>query len=438
MPTAAFYTLGCKVNQHDSFSLMRSFEAAGFEITPHTRPADVYIVNSCTVTAAGERKSLQALRRFRRQNPGAVVVLCGCFPQAFPEKAGEIEQADIVMGSKNRAALLSAVTGKLAGKQGRLVDIPAHCQGDTFEDLDAPALSTRTRAFLKIQDGCERDCAYCIVPAARGPVRSKPPEDIRKRLEELVAAGHKEVVLTGINLSCYGQDLGLRLSDAVELSCRVEGLNRLRLGSLEPDLITDEDISRWAAFRLPGPGRAVLCDHFHLCLQSGCERTLQRMNRRYTAGNYRQTVRGLRAAFPGCAVTTDIMVGFPGEKQGDHDASVAFVREMGFADAHVFVYSPRAGTAAAGLPDQISAEVASVRAKDMTAAVEDCRDVFLRSRLGGVYSVLFESKRGGLYCGHTACHVSVWVRSVGDIRGEVLVVRLTEPYEDGCIGEVIL
>jgi len=432
----AFYTLGCKVNQHDSFSLMQAFGDAGFAVLDPEQSADAYIVNSCTVTAAGEKKSLQALRRFRRQAPGAVVVLCGCFPQAFPEKAGGIPQADIVMGSKNRAALVSAVLDKLAGKSGRLVDIPAHTQDEPFEQAGALPLSHRTRAFLKIQDGCERRCAYCIVPKARGPVRSKPPRDIREELENLARAGYKEAVLTGINLSCYGQDLGLTLSDAIETSCRTPGLSRIRLGSLEPDLITDEDISRWTRFRQDRWQGAALCDHFHLCLQSGCDRTLESMNRRYGAEYYRQTADKLRAAFPGCAITTDIMVGFPGESDDDHQASKAFVRQMGFARAHVFIYSPRPGTPAADMPGRVPPKIASQRAKEMADTVNESRAAFLRTRLGGAYPVLFESEQDGLCHGHTPCYTPVWARSSGDICGEILPVRLTQLHEDGCLGEI--
>ena len=441
MPTAAFYTLGCKVNQYESFSLMDAFSAAGFTVVEPGEGADVYIVNSCTVTASGDKKSLQAVRRFRSQAPQAVVVLCGCFPQAFPEKAQLTLEADIVMGSKNRSALLGAVLDKLSGKEGRLVDIPSHEQGEQFEKMHALPISNRTRAFLKIQDGCERSCTYCIIPTARGPVRSKPLADIREELESLSGAGYKEAVLAGVNLSCYGQDMGLTLSDAIETAAQAKGISRIRLGSLEPDLITDEDIARWALLREGSPGQAMLCPHFHLSLQSCCDETLRRMNRRYTAADYRKTVEKLRSTFPGCAITTDIMTGFPGETQAEHDASVAFVREIGFARAHVFTYSARAGTPAADMPDQVSRKVAAARAREMTDVAGQGRLAFLRSRCleGVTYPVLFESvDADGVYFGHTPCYTPVWVRALAarDLCGEIVAVRLTGVFEDGCLGEI--
>ena len=433
MPTAAFYTLGCKVNQYESHALAAAFADAGFDIVDPAQTADVYIVNSCTVTATGDKKSLQALRRFRAQAPEAVVVLCGCLPQAFPQKMGTVAGADIVMGTKNRAALIDAVREKLAGASGQLVDIQRHGQGDKFERLHTPVDSGRTRAFLKIQDGCERGCAYCIIPAARGPVRSKPPGDIRAELEELSRAGYKEVVLAGVNLSCYGQDLGVTLSDAVEIALKTRDIGRIRLGSLEPDLITREDITRWAQ----AGGEAQLCPHFHLSLQSGCDNTLGRMNRRYDTRHYKQAVEAFREAFPGCAVTTDIMTGFPGETREDHLESLDFVRQIGFARTHIFTYSVRQGTLAAHLPDRVPRKVAAARAKEMSAVAASSREAFLRTRLGTVYPVLIESVDDAMLgFGHTACYTPVWIRGCPrDMCGEIAPVRLTMLREDGCEGE---
>jgi len=414
---------------------MRAFSGAGFALVEPGEPADVYIVNSCTVTGAGDKKSLQALRRFRRQAPEAVVVLCGCFPQAFPQKAQAVLEADIVMGSKNRGALLGAVLDKLSGKTGRVVNIPAHDDAEPFEKPDGPAFSDRARAYLKIQDGCNRDCAYCIVPKARGPARSNPLEDIHAELESIASAGYKEVVLAGVNLCCYGHNLGISLTEAVVAVCNAHRLYRVRLGSLEPDLITNEDIERWAAFREESSRSAMLCPHFHLSLQSGCDETLRRMNRRYDTQHYRETVRKLREAFPDCAITTDIIVGFPGETQEDHQASMDFVKEMAFARVHVFPFSPRPGTAAAGMPDKIPPETAARRAKEMAETSAESRCEFLMSRIGTVYSILFESiAEEGVCHGHTPCHTPVWVRAGGDLRGEVRTVRITAVYEDGCWG----
>ncbi|MCL2580315.1 MAG: MiaB/RimO family radical SAM methylthiotransferase [Oscillospiraceae bacterium] len=419
------------MNQYESFSMMGAFSAAGFTIVEPEDTADVYVINSCTVTAAGDRKSLKALRKFRRQAPGAVIVLCGCMPQAFPEKASGLDEADIIMGSKNRSAVLDAAVKRLSGG-GRLVDIPAHQTGEAFEKTNTPAHSERTRAFLKIEDGCERDCAYCIIPKARGPVRSKLPGDIRAELTQLTGAGYREVVLTGVNLSCYGQDLGVHLNDAIEAACQ-SGIERVRLGSLEPDLISTDDCARWAQV-----GAGVLCPQFHLSLQSGCDRTLNSMNRRYSADDYRSTVKALRRYFPGCAVTTDVMVGFPNEREEDHAASLNFIREIGFAKAHVFAYSPRPGTAAAEMAGQIPGQVASRRAREMAETTDTSRQTFLQSRIGQTYSVLFETlEESGLYSGYTPCYTPVAVSAGRDVRGKVLPVLITEQSKDGCIGVLV-
>jgi len=428
MPSAAFYTLGCKVNQYESAALAGAFAAAGFDIAPHTGPADTYIVNSCTVTATGDKKSLQALRRFRRQNPQAIIALCGCLPQAFPEKATATCDADIVLGTKNRASVLEAVQAMLAGKRDRLVDIPPHAEGEKFERLAAPHPTERTRAFLKIQDGCERDCAYCIIPKARGPLRSRSLPDLTAELEGLIAAGYKEVVLSGVNLGCYGHDLAISLSDAIDAACRLPGLTRLRLGSLEPDLLDEATITRWAAHN------NKLCDQFHLPLQSGCDHTLARMRRRYTTSDYRRVVGLLRDAFPGCAITTDIMTGFPGESDQEHGATLAFIKEMRFARSHIFCYSPRPGTLAAELPEQIPSQLASQRAGEITALTTASREEFLCSRIGKTYPVLFETIGEGLAHGHTPCYTPVRVSAHGDISNQILSVRVTALEGDGCAG----
>jgi len=433
MPTAAFYTLGCKVNQCESAALAGAFASAGFEVAQPGDHADVYVVNSCTVTASGDKKSLRALRRFRRQNPRAIIALCGCLPQAFPERAAATPEADIVLGTKNRAAVLQAVQDMLAGAPGRLIDIPPHAGAgeERFERLPAPHSTERTRAFLKIQDGCERDCAYCIIPKARGPLRSRPLPDLTAELEGLIAAGYKEVVLSGVNLGCYGQDLGLSLTDAVTAACTTPGLTRLRLGSIEPDLLETATISRWAAHT------GKLCDQFHLPLQSGCDATLARMRRRYTTADYRRVVWLLREAFPGCAITTDIMAGFPGESEAEHAATLAFIEEIGFARAHIFCYSPRPGTPATGMPDQVPPRIAATRASDITTLTTASREIFLRTRLGNTYPVLFETSGQGVADGHTPCYTPVRVSAPGDISNQILPVRVTALTDDGCAGEVL-
>ncbi len=423
----AFTTLGCKVNQYETEMLAELFSREGYEVVDAHDFADLYIVNSCTVTASGDRKTRQLLRRLKKQNPAARAALTGCYPQAFPEEAAAIPEADIVAGAKNRAGLLKAVeeafrTGK------RVVAIEPHEKGEAFEHMSVTGLRGRTRAFVKIEDGCERYCSYCIIPKARGPVRSKPPEEIRAELEALAANGYREAVLVGINLSSYGKDLGLRLIDAVELACSVEGISRVRLGSLEPELLTGEDIRRMAA-------QEKFCPQFHLSLQSGCDRTLRAMNRHYDAAEYARIASDIRRAFGNPSLTTDVMVGFAGETEEDFCQSLAFVREMAFAKVHVFAYSRREGTAAAKRPDQVPEAVKEERSRRMIAAAEESRQEFLRRQLGRVEEVLVETTHAPLgYEGFTKNYTPVYVSCGPEACGKVCKVRLEAVLDGHCIG----
>ena len=380
----AFYTLGCKVNQYESEVLGELFAARGHEIVPHTEPADLYVVNSCTVTATGDQKTRRMLRHLKAQNPAALVALTGCYPQAFPQAADELPEADIVVGARDRARLPELVERRLATGE-RVVAITPHQRGEGFEPMRASAFSGRTRAFVKIEDGCENYCAYCIIPTARGPVRSKRPEALLDELRGLAASGYREAVLVGINLPCYGKDLGLRLIDAVELACSVEGIDRVRLGSLEPELLTGDDIARMSA-------QPKLCPQFHLSLQSGCDATLRRMNRHYDTAEYARIAGDLRREFENCALTTDLVVGFPGEDEAEFAQSLAFAERIAFAKVHVFPYSRRPGTRAASMPGQVTGKELEERAARMRALTARTRDAFLRAQVGRVSEVLFESR----------------------------------------------
>ena len=321
-------TLGCKVNQYESEAMFSQLIAAGFSPALPGEASDVIIVNSCTVTASSDHKVRQALSHARRENPQAVIVLTGCMPQAFPEASAQLADADIVLGNQQRALLLPHLMQFLKTRE-RIVDIPPHESGEAFEPMNVQRFHDRTRAFLKIEDGCNRFCAYCIIPYARGRVRSKPLEALREEVEALAANGYREIVLTGINLSAYGQELGLHLCDAVEAAATPEGILRVRLGSLEPEQLSLSVIHRLSQ-------QEKLCPQFHLSLQSGCNETLSRMNRHYTTDEYRVIVQNLRNAFENAAITTDIMVGFPGETEAEFAASLAFVKEIAFARAHIF------------------------------------------------------------------------------------------------------
>ena len=427
---AVFVTLGCKVNQYETQVLEEKFAKAGIALAKEGEKADLCIVNSCTVTASGDKKTRQMLRRLKRQYPDAVMVLTGCYPQAFPQEASELEEADIVTGSTNRSGLLDLVQAYLQTPQ-RMVQIIPHQKGEAFEKMTATHFSERTRAFVKIQDGCDRYCAYCIIPYARGPVRSKPLSDITAELGQLAAQGYQEVVLVGINLPCYGKDLGLRLIDAVEAACQVEGIRRIRLGSLEPELLTAEDLKRLAA-------QPKFCPQFHLSLQSGCDRTLKAMNRHYDSAEYRRIVQDIRKAFENPSITTDIMVGFPGETEEDFRQSADFAKEIGLAKAHVFAYSVRPGTRAASMPDQVSQREKEQRSSRLIEVTNATRQAFLQAQVGREEEVLFETTQTpyGIE-GYTPNYTPVCVEAHEDIRGQIRRVRITAALNDLCLGELV-
>lgn len=427
---AAFYTFGCKVNQYETQVLSQFFEADGFLVVPFSEEADVYLINSCTVTSSGDKKTKQLVRQTKRRHPDSIVVLTGCFPQAFPDQAEEIAEADLVAGAKDRAALLSGVKQVLSGKK-RVVSLSPHEAGEPFEPMRASRFDEHTRAFVKIEDGCDRWCSYCIIPKARGPVRSKPIKEIKSELSMLAQNGYKEVVLVGINLSSYGKETGsFRLAEAVEAACAIEGIERVRLGSLEPELLTDEDLRRMAA-------QEKFCPQFHLSLQSGCDRTLKQMNRHYTAAEYKALVNRIRAQFENPSITTDIMVGFAGETDEDFSESVRFAEEIGFAKVHVFAYSVREGTRAAKMSGHLPQSVKDVRSREMIARTDALHEAFLRTQLNRVQSVLFETQQDGLYTGYTPNYTRVFAPCSRDICGEILPVRLLSVKDGACVGEIV-
>ena len=419
---AALYTLGCKVNQYESQVMAEALAAAGYAIVDASEKADVYIVNSCTVTSESDRKTRQIVRRLKRQNPDAAVVLTGCMPQAYPDAAADLPEADVVLGNRSNDRLIDALNAFFARRE-RLLLTEAHQSGDPFAPCAIHSFYGRTRAEIKIEDGCNRFCAYCAIPYARGRVRSKKIEDIRTEAAALGDAGYAEIVLVGINLSAYA-DGSSDLCGAVLAASESGAVQRVRLGSLEPDHLTDDLLDRLASCE-------KLCPQFHISLQSGCDSTLRRMNRHYTADEYRELCGKLRTRFPGCTLSTDIMVGFPGETEDDHAASLAFAREIGFEKAHVFPYSPRSGTRAADMPDQVPKAVKEQRAAEMIRAMAEVRSAFLKSRVGEDVQVLLEEDG----CGHTADYTPV--RIIGDCPDSGFVtVHVTDADGESCIGVV--
>ena len=429
---ALFHTLGCKVNQYETQAMRALLAAEGYdtgEYTPGSQDAGdgIIVINSCTVTGESDRKLRQLLRRCRRENPSAVLVLTGCMPQAFPEMADTFSEADIVLGNAARSALPHYIHRYMTLGQ-RIVDIPEH--SDRFEPLSIDEFQGRTRAFVKIEDGCNRFCSYCIIPYARGRVRSKPLVELQEELTALAGKGYGEVVLVGINLTAYGSEWGQSLCDAVETACAIPDIRRVRLGSLEPDFLTPDILKRLAV-------QEKLCPQFHVSLQSGCDTTLQRMNRRYTTAEYTSLCETLRRLFPACALTTDVMVGFPGENEAEFEASLNFVRQIGFAKVHVFAYSPRPGTPAARASEQVPGSVKTVRSRRMIEACEKTREAYMDSWIGRTAGVLVETNGASCLEGYTGTYLPVRLFETTAAAGDIVNVRLLRREDDWLIGERI-
>ncbi len=423
---AAFYTLGCKVNQYESQAMAQSLESHGFIITDHSEEADVYIINSCTVTAESDRKTRQAVRRFKKLHPDSIVILTGCMPQAFPEISGKLDEADIVIGNKSNRFLNDYIT-QYINNGGRIVAVDEHKTGDAFAGDCISNFRERTRASVKIEDGCNRFCSYCIIPYARGRVRSKPLDELKCEIAALERNGFSEIVLVGINLSAYGMGYGYNIVDAVRLAASFEGIKRVRLGSLEPDHITDEIIAGLA--KIP-----EFCPQFHISLQSGCDNTLKRMNRHYNSAEYYELCQKLRNAFDGTTLTTDVMVGFPGETDEDFISSLEFVKKVGFEKVHVFPYSIRPGTPAAKMTNQIEKSEKERRAAIMSETCDKIRNDFLHKQIGETVEILIEEYHGGFAQGYTANYTPVKI-ACEDIHG-IIKAKIIDVEDDFCFGTI--
>ncbi len=426
-----FYTLGCKVNQYETQAMGERLKKRGYEIAAENDSADIFVVNSCTVTAESDRKTRQAVRRFKRQNPHGIVVLTGCMPQAYPEKAEELMEADIILGNKNNKDLPDMLD-RFIRYGSRVFEVSEHKTGDSFQGDTITSFDERTRAYVKIQDGCNRFCSYCIIPYSRGRVRSKPLDELKNELEELSRNGYKEVVLVGINLSSYGQDIGCSFPEAVKAANDTDGILRVRLGSLEPDHLTDEVIEALSQCE-------KLCPQFHISLQSGCDKTLRAMNRHYTADEYRTIANKLRESFSDCTLTTDIMVGFAGESEEDFNECLAFAKEIAFEKVHIFPYSIRKGTRSEKLTGHLEKSIKDERCRILAAETDKIRRNFFKNQVGKTYGVLIESKtKDGFFMGHTANYIPVKVKLPRDFRDSIANVKITDICDEDClIGEII-
>ncbi len=424
--TFSVHTLGCKVNSCESAAITAGMLSAGFEQAAFGEIPDIAIINSCAVTGISVKKARQLASRCKNENPNGVVVLCGCFPQAYPEEAADTS-ADIIIGNSGKADIPLVVQKHHDNPQRRLI------VGDLPKEFDLRCAGTdidRTRAFIKIEDGCDRFCTYCIIPTARGFVRSMPAAEITRQAEYAAANGNKEVVLTGINLGCYGQEFGGTLSDAV-MAADVEGIQRIRLGSLEPDMMSDREIERLSMVK-------KLCPHFHLALQSGSDEVLRRMKRRYNTAQFEAVCQKLRAAFPDCSITTDIMVGFPGETEEEFRQSLQFAEKIGFAKIHVFPYSIRKGTLAAMRDGQVVPHIKSARAKCMTKLAKGLEEKFLQAQVGREYTVLIERPCSSEYSnGFTDSYIPVRIYGEQLQRHSYVRVRITASKADYCMAELV-
>ena len=422
--TFSIITLGCKVNSCESAAIHAAFLAAGYSPAEEDSPADVYIINSCAVTGVGVKKARQTVSHCKTLNPDGITVLCGCYPQAYPEEAvRDVSTADIITGNANKSEI-PAMVSKFIAEHRRMSCVQPLTR--EFDEASSAADLDRTRAFIKIEDGCDRFCTYCIIPTARGRVRSRRPEEITRQAEQAAAAGNREIVLTGINLGCYGEDIGYTPADAVR-AAQVSGIERVRLGSLEADTLTGDEIQRLKACE-------KLCPHFHLSLQSGCDETLRRMNRKYDTARFYQSVTLLRAYFDRPAVTTDLICGFPGETEEEFARTLAFIEKCGFAAMHIFPYSVRPGTKAAAMA-QVDMSVREERAARAAAVAAELEDAFHTALIGTEQNVLFEQPEDGFFTGHAPNYVKVYVEAE-NLHNQLRCVRITGLRRDGVLGEL--
>ena len=426
MRKAALHNLGCKVNSYETEAMTQLLKKAGYEIVSFQDQADVYIINTCSVTNMADRKSRQMLHKAKKQNPNAVVVATGCYVQTATEKVAQDLSIDLVVGNNRKKDIVEILNEyyaeKEAGEQVKeeyVIDIN---HTDEYEDLEISTVTEHTRAHLKIQDGCNNFCSYCIIPYARGRIRSRTMESIKAELGRLSASGFKEIVLTGINLSCY-DDNGKKLIDVIEMADNVNGIERIRLGSLDPEVVTEDFVERLGKVK-------KICPHFHFSLQSGCDKTLKAMNRHYTSDEYYEKCQLIRKYIDNPAFTTDVIVGFPGETEEDYISSREFVKKVKFAELHVFKYSKRDGTVAAKMPNQIDEKIKTLRSEDLIKTGEELTKEFRQAKIGQDTTVLFEEKilldNKEYWVGHTVDYIKIAVPEKENLEGQIRKVNVKD------------
>ena len=439
MKKIAFMTLGCKVNQADTASMQELFRQAGYTVCDFTEEADVYVVNTCVVTNTGQQKSRQMIRRAIRKENDALIVVTGCYPQTAAEEVKAIDGVDLIIGTQDRAKIVTLVEAALERKHNQIEDkVHPWEQGAQFEEMSGGNEADKTRAYLKIQEGCNQYCSYCIIPYARGPIRSRSLQGIREEVQRLTEAGYKEIVLIGIHLGCYGKEMkdGTTLYDAVKAALSVPALQRLRLGSLESVEVEERLLDLMETDKR-------LCPHLHLPLQSGCDKVLKDMRRPYDTKKFATLLEQIRKKVPGVAVTTDVIVGFPGETEDDFAATCSFVKQCNFAKMHIFPYSKRKGTPAAARQDQIPETVKKYRAEKLAELDREMQQAYFAQNVGTNHAVLVEQpiitdkKATGCVEGLTENYIRVEFKGEPDLCGKMIDVKITEALIDKCKGSIL-
>ena len=425
----AFYTLGCKTNQYETQAMERLLMELGHEIGSFDEPCDGYVINTCSVTAVADKKNRAVIRRCRKNHPDAIVAVCGCYSQHAAD-AVRVLEVDLIGGSANRQEFVALLV-ETAQNRIRKERLDTALRRRSFEILPAGGLEERTRAMLKVQDGCVNFCSYCIIPYTRGPIRSAPLEVAVEQAKELAARGYKEIVITGIEIASWGQEWSEKrpMTEMVAAICEAVPEVRIRLGSLEPRVITEESCAEMAKY-------PNLCPQFHLSMQSGCDTVLERMKRKYDTARYLQSVELLKKYFPGCAVTTDMIVAFPGETEEEFSQSLAFIRKCGFADMHIFPYSRRPGTPADKMPDQHNNDTKESRSRAAIAVAEEMSLAYRENLIGTVHEVLFEEPEEGLFAGHAPNYVKVYVQGE-NLHNQIRKVNITALHNEGLLGTIV-
>ena len=424
MKKVAFITLGCKVNQYETNAMTQQFIEKGYEVVDHTQKADIYIVNTCTVTNMSDRKSRQMLRRVKELNKEAIVVACGCYAQVAKEELEKIEEINLVLGNNEKKNIVGYVEKYIKSRIPEIQTEDVMNQKEFVEFGDI-TFTEKTRAVIKIQDGCDRFCSYCIIPYARGRVRSRKPEHIISEIQKITKEGIKEVVVTGIHIASYGKDFKqeYRLIDLLEEMNEIEGIERIRLGSIEPLLITEEFVSRLKKL-------SKVCHQFHLSLQSACDETLKRMNRRYTTEQFRKITQLLRKMFEDAILTTDIIVGFPGESEEEFENTYAFLKEIKFYKMHIFKYSPRKGTKAAVMPNQIDGNKKEERSRRLIEMSNKNEKSYNEQYVGKKVEVLFEEEKSGMWKGHTKNYILAHYKTDENIENQIIKLQCIEAEDE--------